>query len=182
MVMPLIKEILLVISYIYTSFQKIHTMVYGWTMILFLLAALIPFIFYLITLQKALIAIAPESRMMAPAQVWLLLIPLFNIVWQFIVIKRMADSIKNECIRLNIAIAEERPAYALGLTMTLLYLGSLVLNRNNISPLLGAICIIASFVCWIMYWLKIVGYKNLIIANRDNYLLDIEKEAMQGRG
>ena len=93
----------------------------------------------------------------------------------------MADSIKNECIRLNIAIAEERPAYALGLTMTLLYLGSLVLNRNNISPLLGAICIIASFVCWIVFWLKIVGYKNLIIVNRDNFLLDAEREAMQGR-
>ena len=156
-------------------------MLYGWIMIGFLLAFLVPFIFYLLTLQKALAAIAPESRTMAPAQVWLLFVPLFNIVWQFIVVSRMSDSIKNECTRLNIPVAEERPTYALGLVMTLFYLGSLVLNRSNISPLFGGICIIASFVCWIVYWLKIVGYKNLIIVNRDNFLLDAEREAMQGR-
>ena len=154
-------------------------MLYGWVMIMFLLAFLIPFIFYLVTLQKVLAAIASESRMMAPAQVWLLLIPFFNIVWQFIVIKRIADSIKNECLRLNISMAEERPTYALGLTITLLYLVSLVLNRNNVSPLLGLICIIASFICWIIYWWKVVGYKNLIVANRDNSLLDAEREAMR---
>ena len=157
-------------------------MLYEWIMIIFLPAVLIPFIFYLVALQKVLAVIAPESRMMAPAKVWLLLIPLFNIVWQFIVIKRIADSIKNECTQLNIPIEEERPTYALGLTTTLLYLTSLILNRKQYQPIIGSNMIITSFVCWIIYWLKIVGYKNFIIANRDNFLLDVEREAMQGCG
>ncbi|HRO45977.1 hypothetical protein [Agriterribacter sp.] len=151
-----------------------------WIMILMLLAIVVPFIFYLITLQNTLAAIAIESRMMAPGQVWLLLVPLFNIVWQFILINRMADSIKNECLRLNIPVAEERPTFVLGLTMTLLYLGSLVLNQSSMSDLLGSVAALAALVCWIIYWVKINRYKNLIIANRDNFLLDVEREAMQG--
>ena len=37
--------------------------------------ALIPLIFYLLTLQKALNSCAPENRAMQPAMVWLMLIP-----------------------------------------------------------------------------------------------------------
>ena len=156
-----------------------NTISYEWIMILMLLAILIPFIFYLITLQNTLATIALESRMMAPGQVWLLFIPLFNIVWQFIVISRIAASIKNESLRRNTPVSEERPTYTLGLTMTLLYLGSLILNQSSILPLLGLAGSLATLVCWIIYWVRVNSYKNLIIANRDNFLLDAERESMQ---
>ncbi len=39
---------------------------------------LIPWIFYLLTLSKALNRCSPANRSMSPGQVWLLLIPLFN--------------------------------------------------------------------------------------------------------
>lgn len=159
-----------------------NTISYEWIMILMLLAILVPFIFYLITLQNTLAAIAIESRMMAPGQVWLLFIPLFNIVWQFIVISRIAASIKNESLRLNIPVSEERPTYTLGLIMTLLYLGSLILNQSSILPLLGLAGSAATLVCWIIYWVRVNSYKNLIIANRDNFLLDAEREATQSGG
>lgn len=159
-----------------------NTISYEWIMILMLLAILVPFIFYLITLQNTLAAIAIESRMMAPGQVWLLFIPLFNIVWQFIVISRIAASIKNESLRLNIPVSEERPTYTLGLIMTLLYLGSLILNQSSILPLLGLAGSLATLVCWIIYWVRVNSYKNLIIANRDNFLLDAEREATQSGG
>lgn len=153
-----------------------------WIMILLLLLFVIPFIFYLVTLQNTLAAMAIESRTMSPGQVWLLFVPLFNIVWQFILISRMADSIKNECLRLNIPVGEERPAFSLGLTMTLLYLGSLVLNQGSMFPLLGSVTSLAAIICWVVYWVKINRYKNLIIANQDNFLLDIEREAIQNEG
>lgn len=156
-----------------------NTMSYEWIAILVLLAILVPFIFYLVTLQRTLAAIAIESRMMHPGQVWLLFVPLFNIVWQFIVVSRMADSIKNECLRLNIPAREERPTFTLGLTMTLLYLASLVLNQSSIFPLLGSTASLAALVCWIIYWVRINKYRNLIIASQDNFLLDVEREAMQ---
>lgn len=43
-------------------------------------------------LQTCYARIAPEHRQMEPAMVWLLLIPLFNIVWMFFVYLRLAKS------------------------------------------------------------------------------------------
>lgn len=137
------------------------------TLILVLLL-LVPAIFYLITLQKTLEAISPENRSIPPGQVWLLLIPLFNLVWQFIAVERISNSIKAECIKLNIPIGEDRPTYNIGLTKNILSFGGII-------PFLGILLNIAFLVYWIIYWVKVNEYKNLIIANKDNYLLDAEQ-------
>ena len=55
--------------------------------------ALIPLIFYLLLLQNTLRLISPENREMPAENVWLLLIPVFNLVWQFIVLDRLTHSI-----------------------------------------------------------------------------------------
>ena len=60
---------------------------------LFLALFLIPAIFFLLTLQNTLKAISEENRKMPPANVWLMFIPLFNIVWQFIMVDRIAHSL-----------------------------------------------------------------------------------------
>ena len=57
---------------------------------------LLPAIFYLLTLQKALERCSSESRTTTPSSVWLMLIPLFNIVWQFILVSRVSESLYNE--------------------------------------------------------------------------------------
>jgi hypothetical protein len=129
---------------------------------------LIPAIFYLITLQKTLEAIIPENRKMPPGQVWLLLIPLFNYIWQFFTVSNIADSIKAECLRLNIPINEDRPTYNIGLAKN-------ILSLCGIIPMIGGIFSLAAIICWIIYWVKVNEYKNLIIANRDNNILDAEK-------
>ena len=51
---------------------------------------LVPMIFYLLTLQKALNRCSPECRAMNPGMVWLMLIPLFNVVWQFFIVINLA--------------------------------------------------------------------------------------------
>ncbi len=137
------------------------------TLILFGLF-LIPAIFYIITLQKTLEAIDPINRKMPPGQVWLLMIPLFNYIWQFIVVNKIADSLQAECNRLNIPTSEPRPTYNLGLTKNILSFGGII-------PLLGLVATLGFIVCWIMYWAKVNTYKNLIIANRDNSILDAEQ-------
>lgn len=141
-----------------------------------LLAIIVPFVFYLFTLQRTLEAIDIESRKMAPGQVWLLFIPIFNIIWQFIMIGRIADSIRDECSRLQIPVSENRPTFTLGLIMTLLYIVSIPLNNFSLSPMLGGLCSIAALVCWIVYWVKVNSYRKLILANQDNFLLDAERE------
>ena len=57
---------------------------------------LIPAIFYMLTLQKALQRCSAESRTTEPGTVWLLFIPLFNIVWQFILVIKISESLHNE--------------------------------------------------------------------------------------
>lgn len=44
------------------------------------LAGLVVAIFYLLTLMRALQKCSPQSRTMQPGMVWLLLIPLFNLI------------------------------------------------------------------------------------------------------
>ena len=54
-----------------------------------LLLFLLPFILYLVTLQNTLKEIKPENRKMQPGKVWLMFIPLFSLVWHFIMINRI---------------------------------------------------------------------------------------------
>ncbi|MBE7171175.1 MAG: hypothetical protein INR73_11325 [Williamsia sp.] len=55
-------------------------------------------IFYLITLQATFDAISPENREMPSGNVWLLLIPLFGLYWHFVIVHKLAESIKAEAI------------------------------------------------------------------------------------
>ena len=125
-----------------------------WIVIFIVLClCILPAIFYLITLQNTLTEISSENRTMKPSQVWLMLIPLFGIVWQFIIINRIADSLKSEFAKRNISIDEERPAYSIGLTYCILFCFGWI-------PILGVLASIGGLVCWIIYWVKIDGYKT----------------------
>ncbi|MEP7254586.1 MAG: hypothetical protein ABI666_02365 [Ferruginibacter sp.] len=136
--------------------------------ILLVVLFLIPTIFYFISLQKALEAVSVENRQMPPGQVWLSLIPIFNFVWMFFVVNKIADSFRLECYRLNIVTTEARPSRGIGTTKNILRLCSFI-------PFLGIIANLGFVVCWILHWIKVNEYKNLIIANRDNVILDAEQ-------
>ena len=115
--------------------------------------ALIPLIFYLLTLQNTLKAVSPENQKMPPGQVWMILIPLFGLGWQFVVVNRIADSLKAEFAKRNIPCEEDRPGYSIGLTYCILYCCGII-------PFLGVLASIGGVVCWIIYWVKISGYKT----------------------
>jgi hypothetical protein len=108
---------------------------------------LVPMIFYLLTLQKALNRCSPECRAMNPGLVWLMLIPLFNIVWQFFIVMNMAKSLAAEFQKRGIA-EDPSPGQTLGLVMCI---GNLI-------------CGPVGLICWIIYWVKIAGYSSKIAA------------------
>jgi hypothetical protein len=110
-------------------------------------------IFYIVTLQKTLERCSPASRTMSPGKVWLLLIPLFNIVWHFIIVVNITKSVHNEFERRGLPNSEPEPGKTLGLVMCGLAAASII-------PLLGVLCFLAYLVCWIMYWIKISGYSR----------------------
>jgi Domain of unknown function (DUF4328) len=104
---------------------------------------LVPAIFYLLTLRKALNRCSPECRAMNPGMVWLMFIPLFNLVWQFIVVLNMAKSLAAEFQKRGIA-EDPNPGQTLGLVMCI---GNLI-------------CGPVGLICWIIYWVKIAGYSS----------------------
>jgi hypothetical protein len=128
----------------------------GSVMLVFLaiiMTALVIKIFYLLTLQRTLEAVKPELRTMPPARVWLELIPLFNLVWQFFNVIHVADSLKAEMASRNMRVAEDRPAYGIGIAHC-------VLSCVAVLPVFGTFVGIGALVCWIIYWAKVSGYKK----------------------
>jgi len=111
---------------------------------------LIPAIFFILTMQRALQRCAPENRTMTPASAWLLLIPLFNLVWDFILVSQMAASLEREFKQRNIPV-EPFPGKNVGLAWCILTVCSII-------PILGILTGIAALVCWILYWVKIAGF------------------------
>jgi len=120
---------------------------------------LIPYIFFLITLQNTLKAIAPGNRKMEPGMVWLSLIPLFNLVWQFIVVNRMTESIEAQLGKSG-ELMPERPAQSVGMAMCVLFCFGWI-------PFLGGLLSLAGIICWIIYWVKISEFKRRIESQPD---------------
>lgn len=121
--------------------------------LLLALGMLIMYIFYLITLSRTLEVCHPYTRKMNPGEVWMVLIPLFGIVWHFIVVGRLADSLAIEFRNRNLPVDEERPGYQAGITALILLL------CGGIIPLLG---MIAAIVFLVRYWNKINFYKKTL--------------------
>jgi len=116
---------------------------------------LLPAIFYLLSLQKALERCSPASRTMQPGMVWLLLVPLFNMIWNFFVVLALAKSLANEFARRGIPSPEAEPGQSIGLAMC-------ICTCCGIIPVLGLLASLASMVLWIMYWVKIAGYSQAL--------------------
>lgn len=144
---------------------------YNWTFVMgiltLLVLILIPTIFYLLTLKKALETVNAENRMMAPGKVWLLLIPVFNLVWMFVVVNKIAESFHAECNLLNIPTNETNPTQGIGNIKNILRICTMI-------PIIGILAGIGYVVCWIMHWIKVNEYINLIRANKDNLILEAE--------
>lgn len=136
-----------------------------------ILGFLVAYILFLVAQQNTLRSIKPHNQKMSPGQVWLQLVPGFNFVWQFIVVNRIADSIRAEIDdRISttfLGVPEpvfvndktRRPTYNIGLAACILSLGGFIPFIDSI-PSSGAYIPMAFLVCWIVYWTQIVQYKN----------------------
>ena len=89
---------------------------------------------------------------MAPGMVWLMLIPLFNLVWGFFVVLNLTKSLRAEFQKRGIA-EEPEPGKTLGLVMCILACCGWI-------PFLGILASLGGLVCWIIYWVKIAGFSS----------------------
>ncbi len=81
---------------------------------------------------------------------WLLLIPLFGLIWHFIIVTNLAKSLHNEFAKRDIPEAR-LPGRDVGLAMCILSVATVI-------PYAGFLPGIAALVCWIYYWDKITDY------------------------
>lgn len=109
-------------------------------------------IFYLINLQNLLKEIAPGNRTVEPGNVWLMLIPLFSLIYGFILYPKVSESLKNE---MEARELNEQSDYGrmLGLSMPILSLVGFI-------PVVGNLAGIANLVIMIVYWVKMANYKD----------------------
>jgi len=144
-----------------------------------LLAFVIPAILFILSQQNTLRVISPENRKMSPGAVWLQLIPFFGVVWQFIVVIRIAHSISKEMTskigesildnsQVQIKETDESPTYTIGIAYCILTTLGFIINYTTMySPsnlrLFGSIFFLTGMVCWIIYWVRLVKAKNKLV-------------------
>jgi len=107
-------------------------------------------VFYCLSMSKALKQCHPRNRTMEPAMVWLLFVPLFNTVWQFFVVNRVADSLRREYRARGIRASGD---FGAGVGITACVLGLL-----GWIPLLGPFLSLGGLVCRIIQWVKVAGH------------------------
>ena len=143
-----------------------------------LLAIVIPGILFFLAQQRTLQVISPENREMSPGSVWLQFIPVFGLVWQFIVVTRIAHSISKEMVskmgesildhsQAEIKGTDESPTYTIGIAYCILTTLGVIINyltRNTTYlALFGSLFVLAGMVCWIIYWVRLVNAKNKLV-------------------
>jgi hypothetical protein len=118
-----------------------------------LLVWLVLAIFFLLTLHKALARCRPRNRTMEPGMVWLNLIPVFYLAWQFVTVLRVAESLRNEFRDRGWHRRGDNYSQGVGITTCIMLILSCI-------PYCGAIFLLVWLICFIIYWVQIAGYSS----------------------
>jgi hypothetical protein len=115
----------------------------------------IPWVFYLVTMHKALNRVAQERRKTTHTIIWLNLIPLVQFVTHFFMVSGIADSLADEYYARKLPLSDQRPGYTMGLVTSIMLVLSMV-------PWLGLIFSMVFLVTWIIYWVQIAEFSRAI--------------------
>lgn len=109
-------------------------------------------------IDKTINLIKEENRCLRKGHAWLMILPLFNIYWNFIVVRRMVDSFNNEFYDRQVAV-EENPTLKMGY----LFAGAFLAYNFPMPMFIGLVVFIISTVGLLLYLIKIIEYKKLLI-------------------
>ena len=127
----------------------------GIVFLVVLLGGLALAIAYILTLSNALKKCSPSARTMQPGMMWLLLIPLFNLIWNFLAVNAISDSLGNEFRLRGIQGIEPEPGKSIGMPMA-------ICGACGLIPFLGILASLAYLVLWIMYWVRISAFSKML--------------------
>jgi hypothetical protein len=127
-------------------------------LLVFLAGIVVVVVFYLKNLQELLNECNPANRQMPSANVWLMFIPLFNIVYRFIMYPKISESLRLEF--------ESRGATQPGDYLKGLGLGMAITGTLSVIPFqpIRSIGGLAVLILMIIYWVKSAEFKNKLRA------------------
>ena len=153
----------------------------GYLQIILLLVFIGIAVLFLLTQQNTLKAVRRENRLMQPGLVWLQLIPVVGQIWQFMVVLRIAKSIRKEIKFVqgdslfgssDLSVAEKlthRATLAIGITYCTLTLVGAFFNlfmtaeqESPLTPIVGLI-FLTGIVCWIIYWVRLAQSRKILV-------------------
>ena len=143
-----------------TGGAEVFIVIFVLAYIVMLAAAIAVNILYLLTLSRVLRQCAPRNRTMEPGQVWLNLIPGFGLIWMFITVSRVSESLDDEYYDRGLR-RDGDFGKNLGTTYCILIVCCFI-------PYVGSLAAIAALILWIMYWVKIAGYTRQL-SEGDSY-------------
>lgn len=132
----------------------------GFFALIFLLAILIPGIFFLLTLSNTLKTVSPSNRTIDPWTVWLMLIPVVNLFWPFVLYSKIRDSINFEYKSKGVADTAET-THKIGVVLSIAVLASALYSTFITSQ--DLVTTILSFIIlpsWIVFWVQMSNHKN----------------------
>lgn len=121
---------------------------------LIVLLVLLPGVLYLLNLQRAMEAIDDEMRPMAPGLVWLLLIPLVNIVSMFFVVTHLKIGYTKMGAAGRLTAASDG-GYGVGLALA-------ICMALTIVPIIGWLASLPVLVLWIIHWVMVSKARGLV--------------------
>lgn len=133
------------------------------TLCLVLLSVFVVAVFiYLVTLSRILGHISPEHREMEPSKVWLLIIPVFGLIWHFFVVFKLSHSIKKAFEAQDLNSNDPHFSIGLGLVVStcLCFVCISFIFPHLLTVILGAVFV----VLWIIWWIKVAGYSRKLSA------------------
>lgn len=133
----------------------------GFFGLIILLLVYVPLVFYLLNLQRCFEAIRPEFRPpVPPALVWLALIPGIGFLVLIAAVVMLSTSLQKEGAARNTAAFGDG-GMAIGLA-------AVILGFLSFIPFLGVLLGLGSFICWIMHWIKVSGFRKVLAAFAGN--------------
>jgi hypothetical protein len=129
------------------------------------LSVIVAAILFLRSQYRTLEAIQPQNRRIEPRQVWLQMIPLFGLIWQYFVIGKIANSIREELnsptgdsiFAEDTIPSDARPTFGIGLAYAICFSVCIIPMQ-----LLKSWAALGGIICLIIYWVKLAQYKKKI--------------------
>jgi hypothetical protein len=135
----------------------------------FLVVGLTVFLLFLSTISRTVSRVRRANRRIEPPQVWLNLLPFFNLVWLPITVDRVAASIKAECEDRGLDEPGESYSRMTGLTwlsLSVFMLPAVVVSRDLDPPCCALVFVPLVMIFWVVYWVQLADYARRLKATK----------------